>query len=352
MDIIAIIDKLIDALSNSVGLALVGASFLLFAAVSLLKLAIAISQKCNTKAAFASKPPRDAFAGKTIWISGASSGYGRALALHLSSHHDDVQLILSSRRKSVLEEVATMCLAAGNGRASVKVLPLDLNDFASLPSKVEEAISLFDSPIDILVNNGGITTRSLATNATFGVDERVIRVDFLAYVLLTKCLLKSCWERQEMKTNPIIINTTSVAGKVGLPVRTAYCGAKHALHGWFDALRIEQSIINGKPIHILNVVLGSTRTNIARNAITTNPETTFGDDTVDMNIESGLDPNFVVERVVAAAYARQDEIWIAPRKELLALYLNQYVPEMAKKLISKKFAKQYAVQGKGKEKKL
>ena len=83
MDINAIIDKLIDALSNSVGLALVGASFLLFAAVSLLKLAIAISQKCNTKAAFASKPPRDAFAGKTIWISGASSGYGRALALHL-----------------------------------------------------------------------------------------------------------------------------------------------------------------------------------------------------------------------------------------------------------------------------
>jgi len=351
MEFIAIIDKLIDALSNSIGLALVGASFLLFAAVSLLKLAIAINRKCNTKAAFASKPPRDAFAGKTIWISGASSGYGRALALHLCSHHDDVQLILSSRRKSVLEEVATMCLAAGNGRASVKVLPLDLNDFASLPSKVEEAISLFDSPIDILVNNGGITTRSLATNATFGVDERVIRVDFLAYVLLTKCLLKSCWERQEMKTNPIIINTTSVAGKVGLPVRTAYCGAKHALHGWFDSLRMEQSIINGKPIHILNVVLGSTRTNIARNAITSNPETKFGDDTVDMNIESGLDPNFVVERVVAVAYARQDEIWIAPRKELLVLYLSQYFPEMAKKLISKKFAKQYAVQG-SKEKKL
>lgn len=351
MEIIAIIDKLIDALSNSVGLALVGASFLLFAAVSLLKLSIAISQKCNTKAAFASKPPRDAFAGKTIWISGASSGYGRALALHLCSHHDDVQLILSSRRKSVLDEVAKMCLASGNGRASVKVLPLDLNDFASLPSKVEEAISLFDSPIDILVNNGGITTRSLATNATFGVDERVTRVDFLSYVLLTKCLLKSCWESQETNTNPIIINTTSVAGKVGLPVRTAYCGAKHALHGWFDAFRIEQSIINGKPIDILNVVLGSTRTNIARNAITSNPETKFGDDTVDMNIESGLDPNFVVERVVAAAYARQDEIWIAPRKELLVLYLSQYFPEMAKKLISKKFAKQYAVQG-SKEKKL
>ena len=233
----------------------------------------------------------------------------------------------------------------------MKVLPLDLNDFASLPSKVEEALSLFDSPIDILVNNGGITTRSLATNATFGVDERVVRVDFLAYVLLTKCLLKSCWERQEMKTNPIIINTTSVAGKVGLPVRTAYCGAKFALHGWFDALRMEQNIINGKPIHILNVVLGSTKTNIARNAITTNPETKFGDDTVDMNIESGLDPNFVVERVVAVAHARQDEIWIAPRKELLVLYLSQYFPEMAKKLISKKFAKQYAVQG-SKDKKL
>lgn len=317
-----------------------GTFFLLLTTVFLLKLVVAMKQKCNFASAIAPMPPRDAFANKIVWISGASSGYGRALALHLCSHHDDVRLILSSRRKSVLDEVAAECRKMGNGSASVKVLSMDLFDHDTLPSKATEALSLFGGRIDVLVNNGGVTTRSMARNATFDVDAYVMNLDFLAYVKLTKLLLPT-WESQQ--THPIIINTTSVAGKVGVPVRTAYCAAKHAIHGWFDAFRIEQDII-GRQISVLNVVLGSTRTNVARNAISTSPETRFGEDCVDFNIESGLDPNFVVERVVAAAYARHNEIWIAPRKELLVLYLNQYLPESAKKILSKKLAKQYAVE--------
>jgi dehydrogenase/reductase SDR family protein 7B len=320
-------------------LALIGVAFLLFTAVFLYKLTFAIKKKCNFSAAIAPKPPRDAFAGKVWWISGASSGYGRALALHLCSHHDDVKLILSSRRQNVLEEVAEMCHNI-NRSANVKVLPIDFTDHASLQSKVEEALSLFDDRIDVLVNNGGVTTRSMARNSNFDVDTYVMTVDFLAYAQLTKSLLPS-WEKSE-KIKPIIVNTSSVAGKIGVPMRTSYCAAKFAIHGWFEALRIEQEI-SENPVDILNVVLGSTRTNVARNAITTSPNTKVGDECVDKNIEAGLDPNFVVERVVASTYARHDEIWIAPSMELIMLYLNQYVPCLAKKVLSKKLAKQYVV---------
>jgi len=92
------------------------------------------------------------------------------------------------------------------------------------------------------------------------------------------------------------------------------------------------------------VALGSTQTNVARNSITTSPDETFG--STDTNIESGLDPNFAVERILAAAYAKQDELWIAPKKEMLLMYLNQYIPETSKKILIKAVAKTFAVEKK------
>ena len=170
----------------------------------------------------------------------------------------------------------------------------------------------------------------------------IIRSDFLSYVALTKALLPS-WEKQisQGKGKPIIINTSSVAGKIGPPVRTAYAGSKHAIMGWFNAFRIEQ-ILAGFPIQVLNIVLGSTRTDVARNAVAESKDAKCK--TVDSNIEQGLEVDFVVERVVAAAYAGHEEIWLAQKKELLVLYLNQYVPEVANRLFMKSMAKQYAVQ--------
>lgn len=246
----------------------------------------------------------------------------------------------------MLEAVATECRDVGNG-AKVTVLPVDLADHSSLPSKAEEALAAYDGRIDVLVNNGGVSTRSMARNSNFDVDTFVANVDFLSYVALTKALLPS-WESQvstddraEGSVGPTIINMSSVVGRFGGPVRTAYSAAKHAIMGWFDAFRIEQ-ILAGYPIHVLNVALGSTRTNVARNAITVSPDETYGD--TDDNIQSGLDPAFVVERVLASAYAGQTELWIAPRKELLLLYLNQYVPGLARKALISTMAKQYAVE--------
>lgn len=260
------------------------------------------------------------------------------MALHICSNYDNVNLILSSRRRDVLKEVADECLQKRSSN-KVMILPLDLEDISNLPSMAKEVLSLFGH-VDILVNNGGVSTRSMAKDTSFDVDEFVLKVDFLSHVSLTKALLP-IWElRSDTSVKPMIINTSSVAGKIGAPVRTSYCAAKHAMLGWFDALRIEQLLL-GKPIDILNVVLGSTRTNIARNALVKSVNDTFRSS--DANIDCGLETDVVVKKVLAAAHAQRHEIWIAPKKELLLLYLNQYLPGLAKRLMFKSIAKQYAV---------
>jgi len=326
-------------------LATIGLGTIIFATISFGKLILALRHSTDFAAALTAAPPRSAFVNTVFWITGASSGIGRALALHLCAHHDGVRLILSSRREDVLEAVAAECRDAGTD-VKVTVLPVDLADHSSLKAKAEEALATYGGRIDVLVNSGGVSTRSMARNSNFEVDKFVTDVDFLSYVALTKALLPS-WEMQvsrEGSVGPTIINMSSVVGRFGGPVRTAYSAAKHAIMGWFDALRIEQMLI-GKPIDILNVALGSTRTNVARNAITVSPDETFGD--TDDNIQSGLDPAFVVERVLASAYAGQTELWIAPRKELLLLYFNQYVPGLARKAMISTMAKQYAVEKSG-----
>ena len=168
----------------------------------------------------------------------------------------------------------------------------------------------------------------------------VITSDYLSCVALKKALLPS-WEKQSSKsTPPVIINTNSISGKFGCPVRTSYTGAKHAVMGWFDSFRIEQ-IIAGHPIDVLQVVLGPTRTNIARNSVTVSKDTSFKGS--DSNTDDGLEVDFVAEKVMTAAFAREKEIWLANKKELFLLYLNQYAPELCYRYMLK-LAKQYAVE--------
>ena len=96
--------------------------------------------------------------------------------MYLASNHDDVKLILSSRRQDVLEEVAAECMKMGP-TCTAKVLTIDLSDHASIQSKAKEALELYDGlGIDVLVNNGGVSTRSMARNSSFDVDTFVTDV--------------------------------------------------------------------------------------------------------------------------------------------------------------------------------
>ena len=166
------------------------------------------------------------FAGKTVWITGASSGIGEGLALAFA--RAGARLVLSGRRTQALQDVAGRC------QASTLVLPFDTIDLAVLPQVVAEAEAKTGG-IDILVNNAGISQRSLALDTDFDVYRRIMEVDFFAPLRLTQLVLPAMVRRG----GGALVNNASVAGKVGSPLRTAYCAAKHAMVGWSDALRAE-----------------------------------------------------------------------------------------------------------------
>ena len=119
--------------------------------------------------------------GKIVWITGASSGIGEALAYELAGRN--CKLILSARNIKALEVVKSKC-----STAEVVILPFDLSDFDNAKNQVENAIAAFGK-IDILVNNGGVSQRSLIADTDFEVDKKLIEVDYLGTVALTKALL-------------------------------------------------------------------------------------------------------------------------------------------------------------------
>lgn len=168
------------------------------------------------------------FKDKVIWITGASSGIGEALACRLSAH--GAKLILSGRRINELERVRHNCAQPGN----VNILPFDLTDSASLETKVAAAIALFGH-IDMMVHNGGISQRGLVAETGIAVHRQVMELNYFSYIILTKLLLPHFIERR----SGYIVVTSSVMGKIGTPMRSAYAAAKHALHGYFDCLRAE-----------------------------------------------------------------------------------------------------------------
>ena len=226
--------------------------------------------------------PKGAFSGLVVWITGASSGIGKEMALMLAER--GARLVLSSRRKESLEKVAEEC-RKHNSDAQVKIVVLDLNDMPSLASKAKEAAESFGEAVDVMINNGGVGTRAVARESSVGVDEYLIQVDYLSHVCLTKSVLPG----MEQKSDARIINMGSIASKMGVPARTAYCGAKHALVGFMEALRGECILHGHDHIHVLNAIVGSTDTPLPLAAVTDvsgSTIETFGE--ADKNISNGM----------------------------------------------------------------
>ncbi len=232
------------------------------------------------------------------WITGASSGIGEALAkAHLKSGG---YCILSGRNIAELQRVAEESAAAER----TMILPFDVSDLDALPSTVEQAIA-YKGTIDILVNNAGISQRSLAKDTQFSVYTKVIEVDLLAPIALTQLILNHYLE----KKSGSIIMISSVAGKVGVPMRTAYCAAKHGLIGYADALRSE---VAGDGISLLVVTPGSVRTNVSVNAVTADGSARGKSDKA---IDEGLEPSFVADEIWSAHKDGKREIVLAQAME-------------------------------------
>lgn len=195
------------------------------------------------------------FKHQVVWITGASSGIGEGLAQVF--HKEGAEIVLSARREAELERVKALCRA---GPGAVHVVPFDVIDAVAREAASRRVYEIAGN-VDILVNNAGISQRSLGKDTDMSVDRRIMEVDYFAPIALTKLVLPRMIARKKGH----LVVTSSVAGKYGVPMRTAYCAAKHALHGYFDTLRLELAPYN---IRICLLVIAGIRSEVSRHALT------------------------------------------------------------------------------------
>lgn len=269
------------------------------------------------------------FEGKTWWITGASSGIGAALAEAMGKA--GAQLIVSGRNRPALEEVASRI------DAESLVLPFEATSFEQVPALAEEAWNWatgHGGGIYGLVNNAGISQRSLAIDTVFGVYQQIIAVDLLGPIALTQALLP----RMVEAGGGHVVAIASVAGIVGTPLRSAYCAAKHGLIGYHDSLRAETE---HRGMRVLVVSPGSVRTNVSRNALNAAGETRgFSDDVID----NGMAPELVAKRIVDAVASGERELVVAEGMEAEIARLRRSQPEALFDRMSKIVADGYAKQ--------
>ncbi|MEN3001294.1 MAG: SDR family oxidoreductase [Armatimonadota bacterium] len=248
------------------------------------------------------------FREKVVWITGASSGIGEALAYAFS--REGAHLVLSARRKERLEQVREKCTGTGK----VLILPFDITHIECHPTMVGAAIEHFGQ-IDILVNNAGISQRSRVQETLLEVDRRLMEVNFFGVISLTKAVLPYMLQRGSGH----IVVISSLLGKFGIPLRSAYCASKHALHGFFDALRAE---VQDQGIWVTLICPGWVRTEVSIHALR-------GDGSehgvVDPPIAKGMDPNVCARHILNAVHRRKAEVYIAG-PEKIGVYLKRFVP--------------------------
>ncbi len=236
------------------------------------------------------------FEGKTAWITGASSGIGAALAGEWARR--GANIILSGRDESRLSAVADRL------ETETRTIPFDVRDDEAMQQATTQATSWKDG-VDIFVANAGISQRSPAVDTDMQVYRDIIDIDLTAQIAATQALLPHMTERRSGK----LLFISSIAGKVGVPMRTAYCAAKHGLIGYADALRGELSQ-SGIDVHV--VCPGSVATDVSRNALSADGTPRGRSDKV---IDNGIKPDDAAKRIIDAVEANQREIIVADGME-------------------------------------
>ncbi|TLP77596.1 SDR family oxidoreductase [Maribacter sp. ACAM166] len=254
---------------------------------------------------------------RVIWITGGSSGIGEALVYQLNSL--GCRIILSARRENTLTDVKYNCKFPDKAI----ILPLDLTDFKSLNAITKKAIKIYGK-IDILINNGGLSQRSLISETKFEVYQQMIDVNYLGTINITKQLLPYFIA----KKSGHFVTITSLMGKFSSPYRSGYCGAKHALHGFFDALRMEHEKDN---IDVTLICPGFIQTNVAKNALTGDGSALQKEDNATVN---GMPVKICAQKIIAAIKKKKFETYIGG-KEKYAIYLKRFFPKLLHKIVLK-----------------
>jgi short-subunit dehydrogenase len=251
------------------------------------------------------------FTGKTIWITGASSGIGRAVALELSK--EKVHLILSGRNETALKEVGSLCEKNGS---SYEFVPFDLGDEKSVESAAKK---VFDKglKIDALYQFGGISQRSLLRETPLFVDRKIFEINFFGTITLAKAVLPGMIKNGGGQ----IAVTSSIVGKFGFPYRSSYSASKQALHGFFESLRAEN--VNNN-IAVSLIIPGRISTNISINSLDNEGKQRK---VMDEGQDKGMSAEKAAKKIIRQLGKQKKEINVGG-KEMIMLPIRRFFPRL------------------------
>jgi short-subunit dehydrogenase len=256
--------------------------------------------------------------GKVVWITGATFGIGEELAYAFA--REGSFLVLSARNKEKLEQVKVTCLES---TPKCWVQPVDLSDTSQLESVAENVLAL-TGRIDLLINNAGRSQRSLAKETSLEIDRNIMELNFFSVVALTKLVLPQMLKNGSGQ----IVVISSISGKLGFPMRTAYAASKHAIQGYFESLRAE--LINDN-IKITIVSPGRIKTNISVNALTKDGSAY---NRMDEGQANGMRAGLCAAKIVKAIKRERKEFLVG-KTEILMVHIRRFLPALYYKLVTR-----------------
>lgn len=256
---------------------------------------------------------------KVVWITGASSGIGEAMA-HAFAQKGAI-LVLTARREEELQRVQR---EIGLPLEKSMILPMDVKHFDQAQQLADQVLARFGR-IDIMVQNAGISQRSAVIDTDLKVYQELMDVNFFSGVALTKAVLPSMIRQ---KSGHFVV-TSSVAGKIGTPQRSGYNAAKHAVQGFYDALRAEVFDDN---IEVTILCPGYIKTNISLNALDAQGNKF---NKMDENQANGISVEECARQIISAVEQNKKEIIIAGAKETAGVYLKRFFPSLLYKMVRK-----------------
>lgn len=258
------------------------------------------------------------FQDKPVWITGASSGIGAALAQELSSR--GAHVILSARNQAKLEEV----LSNLPYPSKAEIVPLDMMNEEAIANTATDVIARYPD-LFMLINNAGRSQRSKVVDTDYSVDKDLMKLNYLSVVQLTKQVLPVFYGNNAGH----FITISSIAGKLGAPYRSSYAASKHALHGFFDCLRSEAWHFN---VIVTLICPGFVNTPIAHNAVSGDGSALGKSDPDNAN---GMSPEYVAKAICDAAEKRKEEVLLGG-KELLGVKVKRFFPSLLRSILKKK----------------
>ena len=261
---------------------------------------------------------KSVFRGTWVWITGASSGIGRGLALALAG--EGASLVLSSRNVEKLEAVKK---ETGLDDAHCLVVPLDVTDDAAVTALAEKVLKTIPR-LDYLFNNAGVSQRGLIRDTRIEVDRKIMDVNYFGAVALTKAVLPVMIRQKKGH----VIVTSSIVGKFGFPMRSAYAASKHALHGFFETLLVEEKKSN---ISVSLIIPGHIVTDVSINALTATGEK-YGK--MDPGQAKGMSVEKAVKKILRGVARKKREI-VVGKSDAWSVYLKKYFPGLFFRLAGK-----------------